>query len=177
MGSGTRSIHWLGSVIIFIFLLLWLLLNHFHHCLLDLLFLEGQSVLIPDKIRLLWVEAVSLHASFEETNDVSVVWILSEAQASAVVHELSELFWLVLAQLFDRNFLFLFLDVGIFFLLRSSGEALPWKRSSQEVEEHMTNGFEVVSARLLVTDVGVDACVSGCTSEILAITERNVLSV
>ena len=41
----------------------------------------------------------------------------------------------------------------------------------------MTNGLEIVSPRLLVTDVGVDRSVSGGASEVLAVLERDVLSV
>ena len=41
----------------------------------------------------------------------------------------------------------------------------------------MTNGLEIISPRLLVTDVGVDRSVSGGTGEVLAVLERDVLSV
>jgi hypothetical protein len=76
---------------------------------------------------LLWVDIVFFHAAFKQPDDVSVVWILSKTQTSAVVHELLEFFGLVLAELLDLDFLLLFLDVGILLGLRSSWESLPWK--------------------------------------------------
>merc|ERR1719223_2197400 len=105
----------------------WLLVDVVHHLPLDRFLFQNQSVLVPDEVGGLHIEAVLLHAPFEQANDVAVVGILREAEASAVVHELSELFWLVFAQLVYRRFLFLLLDGGVFFSLGSTWEALPWK--------------------------------------------------
>ena len=66
------------------------------------------------------VKTMSFHARLKQTDDVRVVRILSKAETTAVVHEFSELLGLVFAELFNRNFLLLFLDVGVLFLLRSS---------------------------------------------------------
>jgi hypothetical protein len=67
------------------------------------------------------------HAILKQVYDETVVWILSEAQVSAVIHELLELVRLVFAELFNRNLLFLLLDVGVLLSLGSTWEALPWK--------------------------------------------------
>ena len=112
-----------------VLLLSWLLFDNFHHLLLDLLLLEDQPVLVPDEVGGLQVESVSLHARLEQANDVRVVGVLREGQASAVVHELSEFLRLVLAQFLNSHFLLLFLDIGVFLLLRSSGKSLPWERT------------------------------------------------
>ena len=41
----------------------------------------------------------------------------------------------------------------------------------------MPDGLKIVPSRLLVPDMGVDTCVSGGTSQVLAISERNVLTI
>ena len=87
-----------------------------------------QSVFVPDKVRLCRVHIIFLHASLKQGDNVTVVRVLGEGKASAVVHEFGELVWLVLAKLFDLDLLLLFLDVGIFFSLGSSWKSLPWKR-------------------------------------------------
>jgi hypothetical protein len=98
-------------------LLCWLLINNIRPILLDLLLFKHKSVFIPNEVRGLEVESMSLGATLEETNNVSVVWILGEGESSAVVHELSEFLWLVLAEFFNGHLLLLFLDIGVFFLL------------------------------------------------------------
>jgi len=88
-----------------------------------------QPVLVPNEVGSAWIHAVLFHASLEQGDNVTVVWILSKGKASTVVHELCELVWLVLAKLFDLHLLLLFLDVRILFGLGSSRESLPWQRS------------------------------------------------
>ena len=78
-------------------LLLRFLVDYTKHLSLDSLFLHLKPVFVPNEIWSFCVNAVSLHASFEKTNDITVVWILSEGKTSAVVHELLELVWLVFA--------------------------------------------------------------------------------
>jgi hypothetical protein len=97
--------------------------------LFDLLLLKCESILVPDEIRLLGVESVTLHAAFEEADNVRIVRILSKAQSSAVVHEFTEFFRLVLAQFLYGHLFLLFLDIGVLLLLGSSWESLPWKSS------------------------------------------------
>lgn len=67
------------------------------------------------------VDVVSLHAAFEQTKNVTVVRVLSETKASTVVHELFEFIRLVFAQVINRCFFLLFLNLGIFLSLGSSG--------------------------------------------------------
>jgi hypothetical protein len=164
----------MSSLVVFF---LGLLLDDFHHLLFDLLFFEDESVFIPDEVGSFEVESVSLHAALEKADDVGVIWVLSETECSAVVHEFSELFRLVLAQFFHGHFFLLFFDVGIFLLLGSAWKSLPWKRSLQEVQQHVTNGFQIVSSGLLVADVSVDTRVSGGTCQVLSVSEWNVLTV
>ena len=114
--------------------------------MLDEFFFEHQSIFVPNEVRLLWVDIAFLHAALEQSDDVAIVWVLGEAETSAVVHEFLEFFWLILAELLDLHLLLLFLDVGVLLSLRSSWEALPWESTLQEVEKHMTDGLEVVSS-------------------------------
>lgn len=95
--------------------------------------LEEESVLVPDEVWALEVEAVPLHTTFEQINDVLVVWIGNECEPAAIVHVLLELGWLVKAELIDGNFLLFALNVIIFLILRASRESLPGQRSTEEV--------------------------------------------
>ena len=111
-----------------------------------MLFLQNQSVLVPDEVRRLNVEAIALHAALEQTQDVAVVWISSECQLTAIVHELTEFGWLVCAKLLNGDFLLLALDVIIFFRLGATGEALPRQRATEEVKQYVADGFEVIAS-------------------------------
>jgi len=107
---------------------------------------------------------VSLHAAFKQIDDVGIIWVLSEAEATAVVHEFFELFWLVTAEFIYGHLLLLLFNVSILLLLRSTRESLPWKLSFQEIEKHVSNSLQVVSSRLLVSNMCVKTCVSGSSS-------------
>jgi hypothetical protein len=85
--------------------------------LLDLLLFNGQSVLVPDEIGVLEVKAVLLHASLKQADDVVIIGILGEAQTPAVLHEVKELLWLVLAQLLKCDLFLLLLDGRVLFCL------------------------------------------------------------
>ena len=70
---------------------------------------------------------------------------------------------MALAQLVNGHFELLLLDVVVLLVLRASWKALPRETPAQEVQQHVSNGLQVISPRLLVTNVGVDTCVSGST--------------
>ena len=108
------------------FLLGGFLVDDADHLALDGLFLEDEAVLVPYEVGRLLVKVILLHAALEQLDDVIVVGVLGEAQSSAVVHELAEFVWLVLAQLVNRGLLFLLLDGSVLLGLGSSWQALPW---------------------------------------------------
>lgn len=147
-----------------------------HHALLETLLLEEQAVLVPDEVRGLEVEVVALHAPFEETDDVLVVGVGGERQATAVVHEFLELRRLVQAELVHGHFLLLALNVIIFLVLGATGETLPGEGSSKEVEQHVTDGLKIVTTGLLVSNVSVDGGVTCSAGQVLALSEGNVLA-
>ena len=93
--------------------------------LLNLLLFKSESIFVPHKVRLFWVDVIFGHAIFEEANDVAVVGVLREGQASAVMHEFLELIWLVLAKVFDSDLLLFLLDVGVLLGLGSAWKTLP----------------------------------------------------
>ena len=93
--------------------LCWGFLDNLEHLLLDEFFFENQSIFVPHEVRLFRVDVIFLHAAFKKPDDVTIIWVLREAETSAVVHEFLELLWLVLAQLLNLDLLLLFLDIGI----------------------------------------------------------------
>jgi len=90
------------------------------------------------------------------------------------LHVLLESGWLIQTQLVDCDLLLLALNVVVFLVLGSTRQTLPWKRSTQEVEQNVSNSLQVVSSRLLITNVCVERSVTGRTSQILTLTEGNV---
>ena len=152
-------------------------MDDLEHLLLDEFFFEHQSILVPDEVRLLWVDVVFLHAALEQSDDVAIVWVLGETETSAVVHEFLEFFWLILAELLDFDLLLLLLDVGVLLCLGSTWEALPWESTLQEIEKHVTDCLQVVSSGLLVSNMGINRSVSCGTCQVLAIPEGDVLSI
>jgi len=155
----------------------WLLLDDIEHLPLDGLLLKHKAVLVPDEVWVLGVEGVTLHATFEKTDDVRIIRVLGETQATAVVHELLEFLGLISAKLLDGCLLLLLFDVSVLLSLGPSGETLPWETTFQKVKDHMTNGFKVITSGLLVTKMGVNGGVPSSTGEVLAIPEGDVLTI
>lgn len=93
------------------------------------------------------------------------------------MHELLEFLRLISAELLDGGFLLLFLNVSILLGLGSTRESLPRKRAAQEVKDNMTDSFKIVSSRLLVTKMSINRSVPGSSSEVLTISEGDVLTV
>jgi hypothetical protein len=147
-----------------------------HHVLLEGLLLKEEAVFVPDEVGGLHVEVVALHATFEESQDKAVVWVSGETESAAVLHEFLKLAGLVHAEFVNGNFLLLTLDVIIFLILRASGKSLPGERAAEEVQKHVANGLQIITTRLLVTNVSVDRGVTGGTSEVFAFAEGNVFS-
>ena len=151
----------MGSLISFAFIFLGgLLVDDADHLSLDGFLLQDQSVLVPDEVGVLLVESVLIHAALEQLDDVPVVWVLGETQTSAVVHELSELLWLVFAQLVDGRLFLLLFDGSVLLGLGSAWQTLPWQRALQEVEQDVTDGLQVVSSGLLIAQMSVERGVS-----------------
>ena len=93
------------------------------------------------------------------------------------MHELLKFFWLVSTELFNGRLLLLFLDVSILFGLGATGKTLPREGTAQEIEQNVTNCLKIVSTRLLITEMRVDRGISCSTSEVLTISEGNMLAV
>lgn len=108
--------------------------DNLQHVLLQRLFLKVESVFVPNEVGGLGVKSVSLHAGLKEPNDKSVVRVLSEAKFSAVIHVLFELLGVSLAEIVNRNFELLLLDIVILLVLASARKTLPRKTASQEVK-------------------------------------------
>jgi hypothetical protein len=101
------------------------LADDFHEVLLECLLLKDEAVLVPDEIRHLGVPAVLFHASLEQPKHKFVIWIFSKLQLAAIVHELTELLWVALAQLVYCDLELLLLNVVVLFVLRATGKTLP----------------------------------------------------
>lgn len=91
----------------------------------------------------------------EEAAAVIVVGLLFKLQILAVLDILAQLFRDTLAQSFYGSLAFLVLDAIVLLILRLAGQPLPRQDTLKEVNQDVTDRFEVISARLLDTDVRV----------------------
>ena len=157
-------------------LLLSGLLERLHHILLQCQLLKLEAVLVPQEVSHLRVPLVLLHEALEEPKDVAVVRVRDEANRSAVLHELLELARQTLAELFQRYFFFLLLDVVVFFVLRPAGETLPRQLALQEVEQDVADRLEVITAGLLVAQVGVQGGIPSSSGQVFSLAEGNVFA-
>jgi len=96
-----------------------------------------------------------LHHLSEEAAAVIVVGLLFKLQILAVLDILAQLFRDTLAQRFYGSLAFLVLDAIVLLILRLAGQPLPRQDTLKEVNQDVTDRFEVISARLLDTDVRV----------------------
>lgn len=122
---------------------------------------------------------------------VIVARYILEAQATDVAEVLADLLCCLLAlfskdertersleavaEVVDRVFLLLLAKFLVLLLVSSSPEALPWKIASEEIYENVTQSFQVVSARLLASNMSLDIHVTRRTSIRLAFPVRDVL--
>merc|ERR1712048_508292 len=83
---------------------------------------------------------------------------------------------MVQAELVKSHFLLLALDSVVLLLLGAAWKTLPRETTAQKVQDYVSNGLQIVTTRLLVANMGVDGGVTSSTSEIFAVSERNVLT-
>lgn len=102
-----------------------LLSNYIHHRVLQGFFIFAQSVLLPGVVHQCAVEVVSVHAGFKEIQTATIVGLLLEFKRTAVFHEFFKFVGLSTTQLFKGRFDFLFFNVIVLFIFRTSWQTLP----------------------------------------------------
>lgn len=111
----------------------------------------------------------------KELAEIVVVGCVFKAEVADVGEVLAKLFGEALAEVLDGGGLLLLTNLFILLLVGSSLETLPRQTTAEEVHEDVTEGLEIVSARLLTSQVGVDTHITGGTGERLALTVGDVL--
>mmetsp|Transcript_17046 Transcript_17046/g.26332 ORF Transcript_17046/g.26332 Transcript_17046/m.26332 type:complete len:339 (-) Transcript_17046:210-1226(-) len=117
-----------------------------------------------------------VHEILEDLAHVVIVGAFLKLEVAAVLQVLVEFLWKTAGQRLDCRGNLLVLDAVVLVVLGLALEALPREAALQEVDQNETNTFEVVSARLLDPQVGVDTCVASSTGERLVILVGDVLS-
>ena len=145
---GGHSVTLVASICLLLLLCLhlWLLANDIEHRVLESFLVLAESVLLPSEVHHSVVEVVPAHAVLEEVHTRVVVRSLLEAQRAAVFHKLKKFGWVASAEVFERSLDLLLFDVVILFILGATWEALPRELSHDEVEKHVTDGFEIVTS-------------------------------
>ena len=123
------------------------------------------------------LEAVRQVQIFKECPQVGVVRILLVLQIFAVAHVVGELAGVAAREYVHGGVYLDLLDFLVLFLLGFGSQALPRQLAHKEVEEDVSDAFEVVSARLLDTIVGEVGGVASCAREVFAIFVRNMLAI
>lgn len=117
-----------------------------------------------------------LHEMLKQLPEVGNSGLVLELEASSVVEVLDELAGEAFSESVDGGVLLLVLDLLVLLLLVPAGEALPGEFPSQKVHEHVAESLQVVSPRLLVAEVSVEAGVSSSAGQVLPLLPRDVLS-
>lgn len=118
-----------------------------------------------------------LHDLAEELPQKVIVGCLFEAEFADIVHVDAELLctgvrrwkqwgmrgltWEALAQLFNGGALFFLANLFVLLLVCGRPQTLPWQTTTKEVHKDMAQRLQVVSPRLLATQVGIDGHVPG----------------
>jgi len=152
------------------------LVDHIHHLPFNRLFFHLQPILIPNEIWSFSINIVSVHASFQEADNIPIIRVLSESKSPAIVKELSELLWYIIAEVLNFSLFLLLFNRCILLRFCSSWETLPWEGAFQKVEEYVANTFKVISPWLFVSNMSVDTGISGSACQILPILEWNMVS-
>jgi hypothetical protein len=120
------------------------------------------------------LESFSNEQISEQFSQVRVVGFVVESQRPAVVEVYRKLIGVTSAQDLGGSRHLLLHDSVILLLLGGSLQSLPRQRTSKEVHEYVAEGFEVVSSRLLNTEMCVDRGVTSGTGQVLVLSVRNV---
>jgi hypothetical protein len=171
--SWVASARWLGGAgscgVGALFTLLGLLLLSLSNGLGILLVLVDGPV--EDVVVL---EALTDEQITEDLAEVRVVGLVVEAEGSSVVEVDGKFVGESTAENLGRCGHLLLHDAVVLLLLGGSLETLPWKRATAEVEHDISERLHVVTARLLDTQVSVDAGIAGCASQVLVLTVWDV---
>ena len=119
---------------------------------------------------------MSLHALFKETDAGSIVGLLLELERAAILHKLPKLGWMTPAKLLKRSLDLLLFDRIVLFVFAATRETLPRERTLDQIEQDVTNCFQIVASALFDSLMGCDGCISGSTGEILSILVRDMLA-
>ena len=121
------------------------------------------------------LETASVEKVLEQLLILGIVRCLFELELPAVSHVLSELFGVSVAQLLNGRINLALLDLPILVVLVFRAQALPWEFSFEQIEDHVTGSFEVVSATLLDAKMGVGGGIASRSRQALLVAELNVL--
>ena len=105
----------------------------------------------------------------EELPQIGVVRLVVKSQGPSVVQEYGKLVREATAEKIGRSG-HLFLHDPVILLLLSGGfETLPGERTTEEIHEDVSEGFEVVAASLFDTQVSIDGRVTSSAGQVLVL--------
>ena len=110
----------------------------------------------------------------EELPQVRVIGLVVEPQGSGVVQKDGELVWEATTEKIGGGGHLLFHDPVVLLFLCGSFEALPWKRTAEEIHEDVSKGLEIVAASLLNTQMSIDGGVTSGAGQVLVLPVGNV---
>lgn len=120
------------------------------------------------------LEAFTDEEITEDLAEIRVVGLVVEAKRAGVVEVDGELVGEATAEDLGGSGHLLLHDAVVLLLLSGSLQALPGQGATAEVEHNVAQGFHVVTAGLLNTQVSVDTGVTSGTGQVLVLTVRDV---
>jgi hypothetical protein len=146
------------------------------HTVLQCLLVLAQPVLLPGKVQYLRVHVVSLEAFVEKADTIFIIWVFIKLETSTILHVLFKFDWVALTKLLKRSLQLLLLDILVLLVFVLSWKVLPWKRASEEIKNNVTNSFEIVPPRLLLTHMRCQTCIPSSSCQIFTFDKWDVLA-
>ena len=116
------------------------------------------------------LEALSDEEVTEDLSKVGIVRLIVEAERSSVVEVNGKFVGEASTENLGGSCHLLLHDSIVLLLLGGSLQTLPWEGASAEIEHDVSEGFHIVTTRLLDTEMGVDRGIAGGTSQVLVLT-------
>lgn len=119
--------------------------------------------------------ASALESLCKQVTKVVVIWGILESKVADVAEVLVELLWEAIAEFGNWRSLLLLSNLLVLLLVGRSLESLPWQTSAKEVHEDVAESLEIVTARLLTAEMGVDRHVASGSGKRLSLAIWDVL--
>ena len=110
------------------------------------------------------IQALAISQAVQEIFEVPKIWFLCEFKIPAVYHVLKNFLWAPLTELLKGNRNFFLFNLGMFLRPANTIDILPRQLPLKKVYQNKAYGLQIISTGKLLSQVGMDTGVPGCSS-------------